>query len=109
MAAEAGGGGRRWSEEFFFLESWCLGMPGICSQENGTPLNLMRGEDGVKGGNSSMKERVDDPKDESQELDDDNDGVRRPDGRKTRVECGGSSSLGRIWGWSLLYRLEDML
>lgn len=106
VVVPAGGRGRRWPEESFFFEPWCLAIPGICSQENGTPLNL-RGVLGLNRGKSSLKENDDDLKDESQELDgddeNDNDGVRRPVGRNIGVECGGSSSFGRSCVWPLLY------
>lgn len=40
MLFPAGGGisGRSWpKEELFFMENICFGIPGICSQEKGTP------------------------------------------------------------------------
>lgn len=104
LVVPAGGGGRRWPEEPFFFEPCSLGIPGSCSQENGTPLNL-RGVLGLKGGNSSLKEENDDDlKEESQELEEDeeNEGVRLPIGRKIGAECGGSSSFGRSGVWPLI-------
>lgn len=87
----AGGGGRRCSEHaFFFGPNWFLGIPGSFSQENGIPLNLRGVLIGLNGGNSSAKENVNDPKEESQESDgetDENEGVRRADdGRNIGVE-----------------------
>lgn len=107
-AVPAGGRGRRWPKESFFFEPWCLGIPGICSQENGTPLNLMRGVlIGLNGGKSSLKENDDDLKDESKEPDGDdeeNDGVRLPVRRNAGAEYGGSSSFGRSGVvWPLLH------
>lgn len=90
VVVPAGGRGRRWPEESFFFEQWCLGIPGSCSQENGTPLNLMRGVlIGLNGGKSSLKENDDDLKDESKEPhsdDEENDGVRRPVRRNMGAE-----------------------
>lgn len=62
-----GGNGRSWlEEELFFLEICCFGIPGMYSQENGTPLlENWKGVFGLKGEWWSCVES--DPKEELEE------------------------------------------
>lgn len=47
-----GGNGNSFMDDSFFLLEFCfLGIPGKCSQENGTPENLS-GEAGLRRGSS---------------------------------------------------------
>lgn len=90
MVVPAGGKGRRRRpEDSVFLKPWWfLGIPGVCSQEKGIPINF-RGVIGLCRGDGSLKENSGDSKNESQESDrddDENDGVRRVDGRNFGVE-----------------------
>lgn len=101
----AGGNGRRPKVDgSFFLENSSLGIPGICSQENGIPENLLTWV--VLGLNGESSGKVNDPAEEEldeNDGDDDRDEFLRDDGRKTGVEFGvWSSSFGSIWAW-LLY------
>lgn len=96
-----GGGinGRSWPRVvvvLFFLENICFGIPGIFSQEKGTPFGNWRGVVGLIGelwsSRISWKES-DDPKEELEEWDGDeerDDGVLRRfvggGGRKSGVE-----------------------
>lgn len=100
FAFPAGGGisGRSCPREvvLFFLENICFGIPGIFSQEKGTPFGNWRGDVGLIGelwsSRISWKESVD-PKEELEEWDGEeerDDGLRRVigagGGRKTGVE-----------------------
>lgn len=87
----------------FFLALSCLGIPGSCSQENGTPPENFRGVLlGLSDENFSFKE-IDEPKDESHEScdseDEEKDGVRRVEaGLKSGVSVSGVT----VWAWPLL-------
>lgn len=80
-AAVSGGNGRSFDEEYSFFLGACinfLGIPGNCSQENGTP-EYLRGVAGLSGESSGKEE---DPSEEEHGESDDeeeNDGVRRDD------------------------------
>lgn len=104
----AGGSGRRPKvDNSSFWEISFLGIPGICSQENGIPENLVGGVLlGLNGELSSGK--VNDPAEELDENDGDEDGeelVLREEGRNKGVEYGvASASICSIWAWlALLY------
>jgi len=56
---DGGGNGSSWlKEELFFLELCCFGIPGMCSQENGTPFWSYKESDSKEEWEGVVEERV---------------------------------------------------
>lgn len=75
MVVVGGGNGNSFMDEScFFLEFCFLGIPGKCSQENGTPESLISGDAGLSRGSSlkyiDSKEEVEGESDEQEEEND---------------------------------------
>lgn len=70
------------------LEKCFLGIPGKCSQENGTPENLS-GEAGLRGGSSGKQnDSREEDEGENDDEQDEKEAVRREDGYfPARIHC----------------------
>lgn len=110
-----GGSGRRFNEEYnsFLLLFSFFGIPGKCSQENGTPENRS-GVAGLRGEESWWwgLQDDDDKKDEEHEEKDDeeeeeNDGVRREENRYLLAGNKVLHFLETIWSWPPLKSVAE--